>query len=46
VAVAGSAAGLAPRGGEAEADEDVVEAALEQREQVLAGDPGLADAFS
>src|SRR5262245_62792339 len=34
--------GLAPRGGEAEADEDVVEAGLEQAQQVLAGHALLA----
>ena len=42
VAVADQLARLAARGGEAEAHEHVVEPALEQREQVLAGDPGLA----
>src|SRR3954451_1359115 len=42
VPVADELAGLAPRGGEAETDEDVVEAALEQREQVLARDALLA----
>ena len=42
VAVADQLARLAPRGGEAEADEDVVEAALEQAQQVLAGDALLA----
>src|SRR4051812_26150344 len=41
VAVADQLAGLAARGREAEADEHVVEAALEQQEQVLAGDAGL-----
>src|SRR5919197_2834934 len=41
VAVADQLAGLATRRGEAEADEDVVEAALEQRQQVLAGDARL-----
>src|SRR5512132_2169916 len=42
VAVADELAGLAPRGGEAEAHEHVVEAALEEREQVLARDALLA----
>src|SRR4051794_4979654 len=42
VAVADELAGLAPRGGEAEADEHVVDAALEQREEVLARDALLA----
>src|SRR4051794_2512229 len=42
VAVADQLPGLAARGREAQTDEDVVEAALEQREQVLAGDAGLA----
>src|SRR4051812_10874967 len=42
VAVADELARLAARGREAEADEDVVEAGLEQHEQVLARDPGLA----
>src|SRR3954468_2930348 len=42
VAVAGGRGGLAPRGGEAEAHENVVEAALEQREEVLARDALLA----
>src|SRR3954470_502778 len=34
--------GLGPRGGEAEAGHDVVEPRLEDAQQVLAGDPGLA----
>src|SRR4051812_28242460 len=42
VAVADELARLAARGREAEADEHVVEAGLEQHEQVLARDPGLA----
>src|SRR3954471_23156634 len=42
VAVADELARLAPRGGEAEANEDVVEAALEQRQEVLARDALLA----
>src|SRR6185312_10432746 len=42
VAVADELAGLAPRGGEAEAHEHVVEAALQKREQVLARDALLA----
>src|SRR4051794_8377293 len=42
VAVADQLARLAARGREAEPDEDVVEAGLEQHEQVLARDPGLA----
>ena len=42
VAVADQLARLAPRGGEAEADEHVVEARLEQPQQVLAGDAVLA----
>src|SRR3954469_1975522 len=42
VAVADELARLAPRGGEAEAHEDVVEAALEEREEVLARDALLA----
>ena len=42
VAVADQLARLAARGGEAEPDEHVVEAALEQPQQVLAGDAGLA----
>ena len=42
VAVGDQLARLAPRGGEAEADEDVVEAGLEQPQQVLAGDAVLA----
>src|SRR5919204_481882 len=42
MAVADELAGLAARGGEAEAHEHVVEAALEQREQVLARDALLA----
>src|SRR3954467_5435433 len=42
VAMADQLARLAPRRREAEAHEHVVEAALEQQEQVLAGDTGLA----
>src|SRR3954467_13996500 len=42
VAVAGELPRLAARRREAEADEHVVEAALEEGEQVLAGDAGLA----
>src|SRR4051794_5356502 len=42
VAVADQLPRLPARGREAQADEDVVEAALEQGEQVLAGDAGLA----
>src|SRR3954452_9008189 len=42
VAVGDQLARLAPRGGEAEADEDVVEAGLEQAQEVLAGDAVLA----
>src|ERR1700722_6222002 len=42
VAVQDQLAGLAPRGGEAEPDEHVVEAKLEHPEQVLARHPGLA----
>src|SRR3954466_188817 len=42
VAVADHLPRLAPRGGEAEADEDVVEAALEDAQEVLARDAGLA----
>ena len=42
VAVVDQLSRLAPRGGEAEADEDVVEPALEQPQQVLAGDALLA----
>src|SRR5215218_9024415 len=41
VPVADELPGLPARAGEAEADEDVVEAALEKGQQVLAGDPGL-----
>src|SRR5829696_9450088 len=41
VAVADELARLAPGAGEAEADEDVVEAPLEQGQQVLARDAGL-----
>src|SRR3954453_14877671 len=41
VAMADELAGLPARAGEAEADEDVVEAPLEQRQQVLARDAGL-----
>jgi len=42
VAMAHKLACLTARGGEAEAHEDIVEAALEQRQQVLAGDAGHA----
>ena len=42
VAVADQLPGLAARGGEAEPHQDVVEAALEQAQQVLAGDALLA----
>src|SRR5919197_335685 len=42
VTVADHLAGLATRGGEAEADDDVVQARLEQRQQVLARDARLA----
>src|SRR3954452_5622511 len=42
VSVADQLTRLAPRGGEAEAHEDVVEARLEQAQQVLAGDALLA----
>ena len=42
MAVADELARLAPRRREAESHEHVVEAALEQRQQVLAGDPRLA----
>src|SRR4051794_21776249 len=42
VAVADELPRLPARSGETEADEHVVEAALEEREQVLAGDAGLA----
>src|SRR3954451_17739484 len=42
VAVADELAGLAARRGEAKAHEDVVQAGLQQREQVLARDAGLA----
>ena len=41
VPVADELAGLAPRGGEAEPDQHVVEAGLEQPQQVLAGDAVL-----